>query len=526
MRAETLRRHIDLHAWVGIVSGLALFVAFFAGALNMFHHELHHWQEPRGQQATPADHAGLQTLLDKVLQADPHAGTWLYMIPGDEPTVIWHERVDGQDIWHTSYAGDFASNGEYQERTRSSLAEFVNELHYELAIPKVGLWLMGLISVLYGAALIGGLIIHWPKMKRELFALKHQGNVRRYWKNLHNLVGVISFPFHLIFAVTGAAMGCLALITVVLGALVFGPQLQGAITDATEAWPTPEASGETVAMAGIGRYLARAEQALPGMRVDWIELQQYGDKNATVDVAGSVRGYVAHHAHVVMKGSDAEQLTITAPGARPFNHAVLSPIYSLHFGDYGGGDYGGLFLRVIYFVLALLGCLLFFSGNVMWAERRTDRHGPSRSAAFTLRLTLGVTYGVMAGLAVSFIANKVVMHSPWASAVVVAEKGGFVTLLLAALLCAFRFTPLGVTRVWLPLSALLYLLAPLVQGVIEGFTSWADPDIGLVSGALLAVAASLFAVDRLRARRLRRAGAHPLWEVRRQRRIATIAEPV
>ena len=46
MRVDTMKRQIDLHAWVGIVSGLALFVAFFAGAVNMFHHELHHWQEP------------------------------------------------------------------------------------------------------------------------------------------------------------------------------------------------------------------------------------------------------------------------------------------------------------------------------------------------------------------------------------------------------------------------------------------------------------------------------------------------
>ena len=40
MKADCLRRFIDLHAWLGMASGLALFVAFFAGALNVFHHEL------------------------------------------------------------------------------------------------------------------------------------------------------------------------------------------------------------------------------------------------------------------------------------------------------------------------------------------------------------------------------------------------------------------------------------------------------------------------------------------------------
>lgn len=506
MRVETMKRQIDLHAWVGIVSGLALFVAFFAGAINMFHHELHHWQEPYQAEAEHGD-ANMQALLDTVIARNADAGNWMFLIPGDEPAAIWREMVDGEAVWHTEHASDFNDAGEAVERPHSELAGFINELHFRLGIPVVGLYLMGVISVLYGAALIGGLVIHWPKLKKEFFALKHQGNLRRYWKNLHNLVGVISFPFHLIFAVTGAAMGCFALITLTMGALVFGPQFQGAATDAMEAWPTPQASGNSATMAPVDQYLATAREQLPEMEVGWIELQQYGDENGVVDVGGSVAGNVAHHAHVVMRADNAELLTVSAPGARPFNHFLLSPVYSLHF-----GDYGGLFVRVLYFVLGLLGCLLFVSGNIMWSERRTDRQGPSRAAAIMLRLTLGVTFGVMAGIALSFMANKLAMYSPWPGATVVAEKAAFVATLLVALLCAFRFPPLSTARVWLPLCAVLYVLVPVLQGSIEGVASWADPDRLLVNGSLLAVAASLFLVDRLRARRLRQAGPHPLWE--------------
>ena len=55
MKADRLRRFIDLHAWLGMASGLALFVAFFAGALNVFHHELHHWQAPQASEAASQD---------------------------------------------------------------------------------------------------------------------------------------------------------------------------------------------------------------------------------------------------------------------------------------------------------------------------------------------------------------------------------------------------------------------------------------------------------------------------------------
>ena len=66
----------------------------------------------------------------------------------------------------------------------------------------------------------------------------------------------------------------------------------------------------------MDRYLATAREQLPELEVGWIELQQYGDENAVVDVAGSVPGVVAHHAHVVMRADNAELLTVSAPGAR------------------------------------------------------------------------------------------------------------------------------------------------------------------------------------------------------------------
>ncbi|UWN50386.1 hypothetical protein ASALC70_02607 [Alcanivorax sp. ALC70] len=50
-----------------------------------------------------------------------------------------------------------------------------------------------------------------------------------------------------------------------------------------------------------------------------------------------------------------------------------------------------------------------------------------------------------------------------------------------------------------------------MQGALEGFHTWLEPDFLLVNGSLLAVAASLILVDRLRRRRLRRAAPHPLW---------------
>src|SRR3546814_1449420 len=44
LRSATLRTFTAVHTWTGLVAGFALFVAFYAGAITVFHHELPAWQ--------------------------------------------------------------------------------------------------------------------------------------------------------------------------------------------------------------------------------------------------------------------------------------------------------------------------------------------------------------------------------------------------------------------------------------------------------------------------------------------------
>lgn len=94
---------------------------------------------------------------------------------------------------------------------------------------------MGVISFLFGVAMISGSVIHWPRLMRELFLIRHGGNTKRYWKNVHNVVGIISFPFHMIFAISAAAMGLFSL--VMLGTLAFGPEVGDAASEARTTGP-------------------------------------------------------------------------------------------------------------------------------------------------------------------------------------------------------------------------------------------------------------------------------------------------
>lgn len=51
MRTEIIRIYKTVHTWTGIVTGLALFIAFYAGAITMFKEPLAHWIAPPPQDA-------------------------------------------------------------------------------------------------------------------------------------------------------------------------------------------------------------------------------------------------------------------------------------------------------------------------------------------------------------------------------------------------------------------------------------------------------------------------------------------
>ena len=46
IRSDIIKVYKDVHIWIGIVSGLMLFIAFYAGSVTMFEKPLERWATP------------------------------------------------------------------------------------------------------------------------------------------------------------------------------------------------------------------------------------------------------------------------------------------------------------------------------------------------------------------------------------------------------------------------------------------------------------------------------------------------
>src|ERR1700754_5249701 len=73
MKASTIRTFTVVHTWTGLLAGFALFIAFYAGALTMFHDEIDTWASPRAEMARGDTMDRVGKMLEGIVATHPGA---------------------------------------------------------------------------------------------------------------------------------------------------------------------------------------------------------------------------------------------------------------------------------------------------------------------------------------------------------------------------------------------------------------------------------------------------------------------
>jgi len=409
MKASTLRTFTVVHTWTGLLAGFALFIAFYAGALTMFHDEIDTWASPRAEMARADTMDRVEKMLEGIVATHPGARDQVGVtFPADHPShevaAYW---MDKDGTWKTQTLDE--SSARDAEDHEHALADFIYELHYDLGIPAIGIYLMGIVSVIYGLALLTGLLIHLPNLVRELFALRPGHNLKRLWQDAHNVIGILSLPFHIIFAITGALLCLTMVMLMAFNTVAFDGKLLPAFERMTSALPETAAKGGSAVMLTPAELGARARQAAlasgaANFEPDYMRYAHYGQQGAAAEVRGTSTKTLGEYGMVSLDAIDGHVLKVQVSGARDANHATYSAIFGLHF-----GSFGNVSLRWLYFLLGLAGAFLFYSGNLLYIETRRKRRQaeqPMKVRAMATA-TVGVCIGSCFAISVTFLGNLI-----------------------------------------------------------------------------------------------------------------------
>ena len=453
--SHLLKTHLPLHTWCGVVSALFLIVCFLAGALTLFLDDLNRWAAPPPPSVMPAPDARQQAQLLDYMAAHPEITTTFTLhlrTTADAPAPLSWER-DGEQFWATRDA-----NGQWRRFSAPlpALGEVLDDLHRTAGIPgAVGGYTMGVVAVLYALALISGTVLLLPRLKRQLFALRPEGGRRRAWLDLHNLLGLTALPFHLVIAITTAVFVFYAPLEQAMRALS-----PAADTDVAEA----AGQGELLPPATL---LARAQAFAPALQAERMVFDALDDRAEALVVVLGGTATGGRRLYVALNPYGGALRYRNSGGS--FYHAASDAFAALHFGNYGGYP-----LRWLYFVLALAGAVLFYTGNLLWLGKRA--RGERRDVRLLAALTVGTSCGAICGMATMLLtarfqpllplAAETLAHASYylpflaANAYALRRGAGATAVLLCisiVLLCAIPATTGLAAAGWLPFAPRLLL---------------------------------------------------------------------
>jgi uncharacterized iron-regulated membrane protein len=368
---KTLRRWFWVHKWTSLVCTLFLLVICVTGLPLVFRDELGDLLDdslpyasvPDGTPSVSLDH-----LVATSRQMYPGQIVLSAFVDDDEPKIVlamapsWAaynaDRKSAHWIKFDAHTGQVLKQSKSFGGDGHSFLEVMLSLHRDLFAGLPGELFMGLMALLFIAAIVSGVVLYAPFTRRLDFGtVRTDRSPRLKWLDLHNLTGIVLLAWTLVVGATGVinelSTPLFALWQMTDVKTMLEP-LHGKPVPAESELSLPQAAYDTV------------RAALPNMTA------------TSVVFPGSPFGSPYHYL-IWTKGRqpltsrlfspvlvDARTGALTSVIEMPWYLRALEVSRPLHF-----GDYGGMPLKIIWALLDVLTIAVLGSGLYLWLSRRS-----------------------------------------------------------------------------------------------------------------------------------------------------------
>lgn len=438
MQRDTTKKFYVVHSWLGVITGILLFILAYSGAYSVFGaRELKVWANTDIRGGVSQDYTAIEALvqqhaaqvgsdyLEHVRVMLPGESSFTHLQIGFEKEV---ELENGQHDHHvivyqhhpqTLALEDTFEGGllDWFNSRPKDMADFMTAFHADLhLVNPVGLVITGLLGLALFASIITGVIIH-RKIFKEFFSFRPLRSLRLLFTDTHKVLGVWGLLFHGVIAFTGAFLGLVLVLLVPAAAFVSFSGNQDKLIETFLPEIEPTITGEA-AEPQFAHILAEFRAANPDLIVVDVNIHGWGDKGAIVAftaLGGDTLAANETYEFNAVTGELNKQYS-TFGKLDSTTGVVLDAMYPLHF-----GNFGGLFVKIIWSILGIGTALLCVTGMMIWIERRA--YGSEGSLSQTAhhrisRLTIGSCMGLVIASVLLFygqllLSVKVAEFSYW-----------------------------------------------------------------------------------------------------------------
>jgi len=397
---------VFIHRWAGLLMTVFLILVGLTGSVIAFMSELEHLISPQlyARPRAGVERLDLATLAERAETLVPQARMNSIAIDGpDQVDVRYIPRTDPAtgkpyELDFTQFFVDPWTGKELGRRNFGDLSQgsinlipFIYELHWTLALGRTGIWIMGVVALIWTIDCFIGFYLTLPisttqfwRRWRPSWLIKRRTGLYRLNFDLHRASGLWLWPMLFVFAWSSVMLNL--------------PSIYDWATGMVLDYQSPTEA-----------YLARTPHPNETPRLDWHQALAVGERLIAEQAAS--RGFLVERARAL--GYDADQgvyfyyvksnrdvnekngrsgvlfdgdtgafRSLDLPSGEHSGGTVSTWLRALHMADVFGLPY-----RIFVCALGLVITMLSVTGVYIWWKKRKARiHANSRSASATTPL--------------------------------------------------------------------------------------------------------------------------------------------
>lgn len=205
-----------LHLWLGLSSGLVVFIVAVTGCIYAFQAEIKELTysfmavEPQEKAVLPPSE--ISKIAEDVFP-EGHLHAILYPTKEKSVQAIFFSYGEGFDHYQIAYINPYSGELLKLKDEYADFFRIVLDGHFYLWLPpEIGQPVVASFTLVFLFMVISGLILWWPKKKKNLkqsLNIKWSARWRRKNYDLHQVLGFYAMTFALVFAITGLVWGFL-----------------------------------------------------------------------------------------------------------------------------------------------------------------------------------------------------------------------------------------------------------------------------------------------------------------------------
>ncbi len=358
------RWHV-VHKWSSLICTVFVLMACFTGLPLVFSEEIDRFQRWLAGEASQPDAA-------PTLSIDKLAATARRERPDAHVQLLWREPSDpgivgfamGETVETPVADAEFLRIDEKTGQSRS--AERIDDglmgvlflLHTELYAGQSGTLFLGVMAALFMTAIVSGIVLYAPFMRHRAFAVIRVEKGRARWLDLHNALGIVLGTWTFVVSATGMIN-------------TWGsPMIQYWLLNDMQQIVAHDTAGtgeHKADLASVQEAIDLAARKIPDGEFSFVAFpgsEFSSDRHYLVMFTGKTPVSSRLLMPAVVNAHSGE---LIATPDLPWYLKTFLLSQPLHF-----GDYGGLGLKIAWFLLDFAMILLLSSGLVLWWRKRHE----------------------------------------------------------------------------------------------------------------------------------------------------------